>query len=209
MCNHESNLFHLLSLIKDMHVLQVARGLNNEIIAGVVVKILKSQLWLVGTEPVKIRLDHWPSKHKRECLIGELLRWVGGLVDSACTLWNVTCRSQEFSYTSTERVSVPFSSHSAPQSPHTSGRCAFLFFNPATTLNPCLQKEANRRLVLWSWSCLVNEPLLCCKPWCLSILVSVLWAKRNSFGMQRSQEFTNRCKKDTCTLQILFHILIY
>ena len=103
MCNHESNLFHLLSLIKDMHVLQVARGLNNEIIAGVVVKILKSQLWLVGTEPVKIRLDHWPSKHKRECLIGELLRWVGGLVDSACTLWNVTCRSQEFSYTSMER----------------------------------------------------------------------------------------------------------
>lgn len=44
MCNHESNLFHLLSLIKHMHVLQVARGLNNEIIAGVVVKILKSQL---------------------------------------------------------------------------------------------------------------------------------------------------------------------
>ena len=138
--------FTYFSLIKDLHVVQVARGLYNEMIAGVVVKTLKSQLWLVGTEQVKTRLDHCPLSTSGNVW---LVNFWGGQGDSGIALARFgTCRSQEFSYTSTEGQFL----HSFPVTrllrvPTPQAAALFLFFNPPTTLNPCLQKEANWRLV--------------------------------------------------------------
>ena len=124
--------FTYFSLIKDLHVVQVARGLYNEMIAGVVVKTLKSQLWLVGTEQVKTRLDHCPLSTSGNVW---LVNFWGGRGDSWIALARFgTCRSQEFSYTSTEGQFL----HSFPVTrlvrvPTLQAAALFLFFNPPTT----------------------------------------------------------------------------
>lgn len=199
--------FTYFSLIKDLHVVQVARGLYNEMIAGVVVKTLKSQLWLVGTEQVKTRLDHCPLITSGNVW---LVNFWGGRGDSWIALARFgTCRSQEFSYTSMEGQFL----HHFPVTrlfrvPTPQATVLFYSLIPQLPWTLAFRRRQIGDWFLRPWSWLVNEPPLCCKPWCLNILVSVLRAKWNSFGMKGSQEFTNG-KIDTCTLQILFHILIY